>query len=158
MYDDAEYRRQKRVLDDKLQSLVVPEADVAAEAGKLVEQLPVLWEKADLAERHRILLTMLEAVYIDTVDEKSIVAIKPKALFKPIFQVAMMKEGSGIVLVSDRDLTKPNQPPPGRQEADESCSWWRRGRLHIPQLQTSPVIIPHRVPRSWAAYTVAWAA
>ena len=37
-------------------------------------------------------------------------------------------------------------------------NWWRRGRLHIPQLQTSPVIIPHRVPRSWAAYTVAWAA
>ena len=45
MYDDAEYRRQKRVLDDKLRSLVVPDADVAAEAGKLLEHLPELWGK-----------------------------------------------------------------------------------------------------------------
>ena len=31
------------------------------------------------------------------------------------------------------------------------------GRLYLPQLQT-PVIIPHRVPQAWNAYTVAWAA
>ena len=51
LYGAAEYRRQKRVLDDKLQSLVVPEADVAEDAGELLENLPELWEKADLAER-----------------------------------------------------------------------------------------------------------
>ncbi len=41
-----------------------------------------LWEKADLAERHRILLTMLDAVYVDTVEEKSVVALKPKPAFQ----------------------------------------------------------------------------
>ncbi len=130
MYDDAEYRRQKRVLDDKLQSLVVPDADVAADAGKLLEHLPELWEHADLAERHRILVTMLDAVYVDTVDERRIVAIRPRPAFRPLLEIATMRAGSGIVLVHDRagDTEKPNQPPPGGQEADESCSWWRRGR------------------------------
>ena len=138
MYDDAEYRRQKRVLDDKLQSLVVPEADVAAEAGRLVEHLPALWDKADLAERHRILLTMLDAVYVDTVDEKSIVAIRPKPAFRPLLEIATMRAGSGIVLVHDRvgESETANQPPPGGQEADESCSWWRRGRVELPVQKT----------------------
>ena len=61
-----------------------------------------LWEKADLAERHRILLTMLDAVYVDTVDEKSIVAIRPRPAFRPLLEIATMRAGSGIVLVHDR--------------------------------------------------------
>ena len=131
LYDEGEYRRQKRVLDDKLQSLVVPDADVATEAGKLLEHLPELWEKANLTERHRILLTMLDCVYVDTVDEKSIVAIRPRPAFRPLFEVATMRAGSGIVLVHERvgDFETTNQPPPGGQEADDSCSWWRRGRV-----------------------------
>ena len=83
---------------------------------------------------------MLDAVYFDAKDERRIVAIKPKALFKPIFQVAMMKEGSGMVLVSDRDLTKPNQPPPEGQEADETCAWWRRGRVELYREHGLPVL------------------
>ena len=129
MYEDGEYRRQKRVLDDKLQFLVVPDADVAAEAGKLLE-----WGQADLADRRRILLTMLDAVYVDTVDERRIVAIRPRPAFRPLLEIATMRAGSGIVLVHDRvgDSEKPNQPPPGGQEADVSCSWWRRGRVELP--------------------------
>jgi hypothetical protein len=34
---------------------------------KLLASLPALWEEANLAERQRILLTMLEAVYLPTV-------------------------------------------------------------------------------------------
>ena len=88
---------------------------------------------------------MLDAVYVDTVDEKAIVAIRPKPAFQPLFEVATTREGSDVLLI--------NEPPPdsNEPEAADLCFWWRRGRLHISQLQTSPVIIPHRVPRSWAA-------
>ncbi len=43
VYDDMEYRRQKQLLDAELESLVVPEADAATEAGHLIEKLPELW-------------------------------------------------------------------------------------------------------------------
>ena len=85
LYDDEGYRREKRSLEDKLANLVVPGVDAAMEAGKLLEDLPVLWEEADLAERRKLLMAMLYAVYVDTVDEKSVEAIRPKPAFRPIF-------------------------------------------------------------------------
>ena len=42
------------------------------------------------------------AVYVDSKDENRIVAIKPKVPFKPIFQAATTKEGSGVVVVHER--------------------------------------------------------
>ena len=111
---------------------MVPDADAAVTAGKLLEDLPALWEKADLGERRRILLTMLDAVYVDPVEERSIVAIRPRPAFRPLFEIATTREGSGIVLVNERDLKKANQPPPHGHEADaNSCSWWRRGRVEL---------------------------
>ncbi len=78
LLEHEEYKRQKRQLEEKLQSLVVPGIDAAQEAGKLLENLPVLWAAADLGERHKILLSMLDGVYVDTVEDKAIVAIRPK--------------------------------------------------------------------------------
>jgi hypothetical protein len=72
---------------------VVPHANAAEEAGKLVNNLPKLWAGASLEERRK-LLTM-----VDAKGEKRVVAIKPKASFRPIFQVATTKESSGIVLL-----------------------------------------------------------
>ena len=92
-------------------------------AGKLLENLPDLWEEADLAERRKLLMAMLEAVYVDTVEEKSVVAIRPKPAFRPIFEVATTREGSGIALINQTPQTQ------GEPEASESCSWWRRGRV-----------------------------
>ena len=40
VYDDEEYRRQKRKLEMELESLIAPEADAASEAGRLIERLP----------------------------------------------------------------------------------------------------------------------
>ena len=120
--------------------------------GNSWKKLPTLWEEADLGERWKLLMAMLEAVYVDTVEERVIVALKPKPAFRALFQIATTREGSGVILY------KENPPDFSSPEDDSPCSWWRRGRLNLPQLQTSPVIIPHRVPRSWAAYTVAWAA
>ena len=140
---EEEYRRQKKQLEGKLSSLVVPDADAALTAGRLLEDLPGLWKKADLTERRRILMTMLEAVYVDTVDERRIVAIRPKPAFRPLLEIATMREGSGIVLVREatEEVDKPNQPPPDGQEADELCSWWRRGRVELPREHGMPVIL-----------------
>ena len=51
IYDDDEYKRQKRACEMELESLVLPEADAAAEAGRLVSRLPNLWSGASLEER-----------------------------------------------------------------------------------------------------------
>ena len=80
----------------------------------------------------------LGQVYVDTVEEKRIVANRPKPTFRPLLEIATMREGSGIVLVTQRhdedgqpaEIT--NAPPPGGQGADEvPCSWWSRGRRCI---------------------------
>ena len=95
------------------------------EAGKLLENIPVLWEEADLAERRKLLMAMLDAVYVDTVEEKSVVAIRSKPAFRPIFAVATTREGSGIALINQTPQTQ------GEPEASELCSWWRRGRVEL---------------------------
>jgi site-specific DNA recombinase len=123
LFPDEEYRRQKKLLEMELESLVVPQANAAEEAGKLIQDLPKLWTGANLEERQKLLLTMLDAVYVDAKQEKRIVAIKPKPPFRPIFQVAATKEGSGVMLL--------NEPPENTPEA-RACFWWRRGRVEVP--------------------------
>jgi hypothetical protein len=93
------------------------------EAGKLLENLPVLWEETDLAERRNLLMAMLDEVYVDTVEKKSVVAIRPKAALRPIFEVATTREGSGIALMNQTRY---------EPEASESRSRWRRGRDRPP--------------------------
>ncbi len=44
---------------------------------------------------------MLDAIYIDAMKTKSIVAIKPKPPFKPVFQVAASREGSDIRILNE---------------------------------------------------------
>ncbi len=105
----------------ELESLVVPQANAAEEAGKLIQDLPRLWSEANLTEKRRLLLSMLDAVYVDAKEEKRIVAVKPKPPFMPVFQVATTKEGSGIVLLKE--------PPEANPEAP--CLWWRRGRVEL---------------------------
>ena len=62
--------------------------------------LPRLWAEASPEEKRRLLLTMLEAVYIDT-KNNLIVAVKPKPPFRPIFQVAVTRAGSKINIVNE---------------------------------------------------------
>lgn len=104
LVSNEEYRRQKRQLEDLLASLVVPGVDAALEAGKLLEDLPKLWQEANLGERRRLLVSMLDAVYVDTVEEKAVVALTPKPAFMPLFEVATTRQGSGVVLVRERKL------------------------------------------------------
>ena len=118
--------RKKRSVEDKLATLEVPGVDAAMETGKLLEDLPVLWEEAGLTERRKLLMAMLDAVYVDTVEEKSVVAIRTKPAFRPIFELATTRAGSGIVLINK------TPPDPEGPEAESLCSWWRRGRVEPP--------------------------
>jgi site-specific DNA recombinase len=101
IFPDEEYHRQKRLLEMELESLVVPAANAAEEAGKLILNLKSLWGAANLEERRRLLMSMLDAVYFDCKTSKTLIAVRPKPPFKPIFQVAASKEGSGIRIVNE---------------------------------------------------------
>jgi hypothetical protein len=101
VFPDEEYQRQKKLLELELESLVVPHANAAGEAGKLILDLPRLWANANDEERRRLLLTMLDAVYVDAKKTKSIIAVKPKPPFKPVFQVAASREGSDIRILNE---------------------------------------------------------
>jgi DNA invertase Pin-like site-specific DNA recombinase len=118
LFPDGEYQRQKKLLEMELESLVVPAANSAEEAGNLINNLKNLWAEASLEEQRKLLLTMLDAIYIDAKKTRSIVAIRPKPPFKPIFQVAATKEGSDIRII--------NEPLQGSPvflvETGESCS------------------------------------
>ncbi|MDD4875800.1 MAG: hypothetical protein PHQ86_01515 [Dehalococcoidales bacterium] len=101
VFPDEEYYRQKKLLEMELESLVIPQADAAEEAGKLILDLPMLWTMANQEEKRKLLLTMLDVVYVDAKKTKSIVAIKPKPPFKPVFQVAASREGHDIRILNE---------------------------------------------------------
>ena len=45
---------------------------------------------------------MLDAVYVDTVEEKAVVAIRTKPAFQPLFEIATTRDGSGVLLITSR--------------------------------------------------------
>lgn len=122
LFPDQEYHRQKKLLEMELESLVVPQANAAEEAGKLILDLPRLWAEANLEEKRKLLLVMLDAVYVDTKESRSIVAIKPKPPFSPVFQVATTREGSGVTIMNEAPESSP----------EPRCLRWRRGRVDLP--------------------------
>lgn len=67
----------------------------------MIQNLPTLWSSANSEERRKLLLTMLDAVYIDAKQYKTIVAIKPKPPFIPVFQVAVSKKESQIRILNE---------------------------------------------------------
>ena len=106
----------------------LPEVSTVQEAGRLMENLPALWEQADLTERRTILLTMLDAVYLDTESDQSIVALKPKPAFRELFHVATTREGSGVILFPENEEASEIF---GSSQPDNECLWWRRGRVEL---------------------------
>jgi site-specific DNA recombinase len=85
----------------QLESLVLPAANAAKEAGELINNLPGLWQEVSDGETRRIVLSMLDAVYMDAKKYKIFVAIKPKPPFRPIFQVAVSKKESSIRVINE---------------------------------------------------------
>ncbi|MFC2008026.1 hypothetical protein ACFLVB_05495 [Chloroflexota bacterium] len=101
VFPDEEYHRQKKLLEMELESLVIPAADAAEEAGKLILDMPKLWIGANQEEKRKLLLSMLDAVYVDAKKTKSVIAIQPKPPFKPVFQVAASRKGSDIRILNE---------------------------------------------------------
>ena len=81
--------------------IVIPQANAAEEAGKLIMDLTRLWKNANIEQRRKLLLTMLDTVYVDAKETISIIAVKPKPPFKPIFLVAASRNGSDIHILNE---------------------------------------------------------
>ena len=84
LVSDDDYQRQKRYLEMEREMLVTPEA------GKLVMDLSRLWDGANLEERRKLVLAVLDGVYVDTKERRAIVSIKPKPEFRAVLEVAEM--------------------------------------------------------------------
>jgi site-specific DNA recombinase len=123
--------------------------DTAADpavAANLLANLDQLWKEATEEERRRLLAPLIERAYLD-LDSKLIGAIVPTPAFRALLSVAVTRSGSSVYLVS-----------PEEQARGDVWRWWRRGGIEPPQLQTGPVVLPHRVQQHWGAFAVAWAA
>jgi hypothetical protein len=46
-------------------------------------------------------MTVLDAVYVDPVDEKAIVAIRPKPAFRPLLEIETTRAKSGVLLIKE---------------------------------------------------------
>ena len=83
-----------------------------------------------MGEYWKLLMSMLGAVYADTVEEKAICDIRPKPAFRALFEMATTREGIDDVCYS-------SQPPDLDGQGAEPCFWWRRGRVELP-VQKNP--------------------
>ena len=114
------YQSEKRQLKERISSLVIPEVDLAVEAGALLDQVQDLWAEATLGERHELLSGMIDAVYID-LPSRQVIGILPKT---PFLQAFTALEADGLVPVD---------------EADPILLWWRRRGIEpLVQKKTHP--------------------
>ena len=90
--------RPKKACGGRLGNLVIPEEPSTLQAGHLPEDLPSLWEKANLAERHTILSGFLECVYVDLKEPASVVGIKTKPQFTGLFLFMNTKSDTPVLL------------------------------------------------------------
>lgn len=71
-----------------------------------LERLGLIWQKATLEEKHKLLSGMLEAVYVDLAASRSIVGIQPKPPFYPLFEVSKQKSEAKATVQSGSDKIK----------------------------------------------------
>ena len=93
----TEYTKIKNETDGLMASTYIPEYDDVLEAGKLLSDFRELWQCASVAQRNRLLRTMLHAVYVDP-ERKQVIGLAPKeAFFAPILA---MTERDDVVVVA----------------------------------------------------------
>ena len=130
LVEEDEYEFQQRVAKSQLDGLIVPEERSTLQAGHLLENLPLLWGKANLEERHRILSGFLECVYVDIKEPASVVGVKPKPQFLGLLQLVEPDPDSGVTL--------DNKSPESANDSELNMTgWWRRGRVELP-VQKAP--------------------
>ncbi len=103
----------------------MPEQGSILQAGRLLEDLPLMWDKAQLEERHTILRGFLECVYVDLAEPPTLVGIKPKPQFL---------EFLGRVGPEEMATDKIGNEGSDAENASEPIltGWWRRGRVELP--------------------------
>jgi len=106
LIEEGEYNIQRKLSQDNLDSLVIPEEDAAINAGKLLENLGTIWQGATLKEKHKLLSIMLEAVYVDLTATRSIVGIQPRPVFYPIFKTLENQSDDRIIVFHDNNDKK----------------------------------------------------
>ena len=90
-----------------------------------MENLPLLWEQANLAERHTLLSGLLECVSVDLKERRSVVGFKPKPKFMGFFQFMDAKSKTPMRLEN-------NSSEPSSGSELSLTSWWRRRRVQPP--------------------------
>ena len=106
LVEEEDYKVQKKMIQDQLDGLVIPEAEAAFIAGQKMEDLGTVWEVASLEDKHSLLLSMLDAVYLDLADTRSVVGIKPKPSFYPLFDSLGQQPESKVRVIKDEALIK----------------------------------------------------
>jgi site-specific DNA recombinase len=103
LVEEEEYESQRKLLQSNLETLVVPEADVAMKAGQLIENLGTIWEGATLAEKHKLLTTMLDAVYVDLLTSRMLVGLLPKPAFYRLFESLKREPNSKVIIFNPKE-------------------------------------------------------
>jgi len=103
LVEEGEYNLQRKLLQSNLETLVVPEADAAMKAGELIENLGNIWESATLEEKHKLLTTMLDAVYVDLLTSGRIVGLLPKPAFYRLFESLKRKPDAKVIIFNPQE-------------------------------------------------------
>ena len=121
LIEEGEYNVQRTLLQNVLNSMIIPEANAALKAGEQLENLGALWEVATLEEKHTLLSGMLEAVYVDLAASRSIVGIQPKAPFYPLFE-SLKNQANNKIIVFTAKPVDGSTTSTVMVETGESCS------------------------------------
>ncbi len=99
--DEAEYKREREITQAQLAALEEVAQPEAIRTGDYIEGLVEAWRTATKEEKRDLLRMCLEAVYVD-MESASLVALKPKPAFLPLFNLEEpVKAGTKLLVTGD---------------------------------------------------------
>ncbi len=96
---ETEYRREREITQARLDAIREVAEGETVRTGDHIEGLVEAWKLATKEERRDLLRMSLDGVYVD-MSTGSVVALKPKAAFLPLFQRDRPVRSGASVLVS----------------------------------------------------------
>ena len=90
--------------------------------------------------------TLLSAVYVDNVDENRVVTIRPESAFRPLFEIAVTRRDSGIILISEKAKEGRNRHLPLARQAGADVDLFlvETGEGRTPRPEDTPTRIYYR--------------
>ena len=89
---------------------MVPEMDATMKAGELIKNLGNIWRDFTLEEKHKLLTIMLDAVYVDLLNSRSIVGILPKPTFYGLFESLKRKPDAKVIIFNPQEKENALEP------------------------------------------------